>query len=93
MGDVSGVSGAWPIWHQIAEYMITARHIQWDASPAPTWLHQIAICLDTACLRRELLYTTKSESPRSRPSEWIYFRSDFFGNISDTETTKWKIQE
>ena len=93
MGDVSGVSWAGPIWHGIAEYMITAGYIQPNISPVPSWLHQIAICLDTACLRQELLYTQKSKSPKSRPSEWIYFRSDFFGKISVDEMQKWKIQE
>ncbi len=93
MGDVSGVSWAGPIWHQIAEYMIANGHIQPQKSLPPNWLHQITICLDTACLRRELLYTQKFESPKSRPSEWLYFRSDFFGNISANEMEKWKIQQ
>ena len=93
MGDVSGVSGAGPIWHGIAEYMIKNGHINPQKSIPPKWLQQIAICLDAPCLRRELLYTTKSISPKNRSSEWLYFSSDFFGNISDEEAKKWKIQE
>ncbi|MBC7498577.1 transglycosylase domain-containing protein [Candidatus Gracilibacteria bacterium] len=93
MGDISGVSGAGPIWHGIAEYMIAVGYIKPQKSLPSNGLHQIAICLDTACLRRELLYSTKSESPKSRPSEGLYFRSDFFGNISTDEMKKWKIQQ
>ena len=93
MWDISGVSGAGPIWRGIAEYMIASSIITPKKTPVPTWLQQIPICLDTGCLRKELLYTKKSESPRSRSSEWLYFGSDFFGNISDEEAKKWKIQE
>lgn len=92
MGDVSGVSGAWPIWHQIAEYMIEQWMIKNQKITPPTSLHQIPICLDANCLRKELLYTKKSESPKSRPSEWIYYRSDFFWNISQEEMERWSIQ-
>ena len=92
MGDVSGVSGAWPIWHQIAEYMIERWMIKNKKLTPPTSLHQIPICLDTNCLRKELLFTKKSESPKSRSSEWIYYRSDFFWTISQEEMAKWNIQ-
>ncbi|NRH21080.1 hypothetical protein HOO68_03485 [Candidatus Gracilibacteria bacterium] len=92
MGDVSGVSGAGPIWHQIAEYMIERGMIKNKKLTPPTSLHQIPICLDTNCLRKELLFTKKSESPKSRSSEGIYYRSDFFGTISQEEMAKWNIQ-
>ena len=93
MGDVSGVSWAGPIWHGIAEYMIANGYIKPQKYLPPKWLHQIAICLDTKCFRKELMYTQKLESPKSRPSEWLYFRSDFFGKISSEEAEKWKIRE
>lgn len=35
MGDISGVSGAGPIWHQIAEYMIKSGHIKPQKSIPP----------------------------------------------------------
>ena len=35
MGDVSGVTGAGPIWHQIAEYMISRGMIRPHDSPPP----------------------------------------------------------
>ena len=93
MWDVSGVSGAGPIWRGIAEYMMASGIITSKKTPVPIGLQQIPICLDTQCLRKELLYTTKSGSPQSRSSEWLYFGSDFFGKISDEEVVKWKIQE
>ncbi len=93
MGDVSGVTGAWPIWHQITETMIERWMIKNQEFIVPNSLHQIPICLDTKCFRKEMMYTHKFESPRSRPSEWLYFRSDFFGNIMSEEIEKWNIQE
>lgn len=93
MGDVSGVTGAWPIWHQITEAMIERWMIKNQKIPPPNTLKQIPICLDTKCLRKELMYTKKSESPKSRPSESLYFSSDFYGKIKRDEMEKWRIQE
>lgn len=93
MGDISGVSGAWPIWHHITEYMIERDMISKKNIPPPVWIKQIAICLDTPCLRRELSYTRKSESPKSRPIDGIYFESDFFGGVSQETSEKWKMQK
>lgn len=93
MGDVSWVTGAWPIWHQIVETMIKRWMIKNQKLPPPNPLKQIPICLDKNCYRQELMYTRKSESPRTRPSESLYFRSDFFGELTTEEMRKWKIQE
>ncbi len=93
MGDVSGVTGAWQIWHQIIEVMIERWMIKNQKVPPPSPLKQIPICLDKNCYRQELMYTRKSESPQTRPSESLYFRSDFFGELTTEEIRKWKIQE
>lgn len=92
MGDVSWVTGAWPIWHQITEAMIERWMIKNQKLASPNPLKQIPICLDTKCYRKELLYTRKTESPKSRPSESLYFRSDFYGELTEEETRKWNIQ-
>jgi membrane carboxypeptidase/penicillin-binding protein PbpC len=93
MWDISWVSGAWPIWHEITEYMIRNKLISWYNIPPPVWIKQIPICLDTSCLRRELSYSRKSESPRSRPIDGIYFESDFFGWVSQEVSERWKMQK
>lgn len=93
MGDVSGVTGAGPIWHQVAESMISRWMIKKQNSNPQNVLKQIPICIDTKCLRKELMYTKKSESPKSRPSEWLYFSADFFGKITPEEMKQWNIQE
>lgn len=93
MGDVSGVTGAGPIWHQVAESMISRWMIKKQNSTLQNALKQIPICIDTKCLRKELMYTKKSESPKSRPSEWLYFSTDFFGKITPEEMKQWNIQE
>jgi hypothetical protein len=59
---------------------------------APASLHQIAVCLDMNCRQRELVYTKKSESPKSRPKNDTYYSSDFYGDISHDEMEKWNIE-
>jgi penicillin-binding protein 1C len=92
MGDVSGVTGAWPIWKALTEAMIERWMIKNQKNPPPNILKQIPICLDTKCFRKELMYSKKSESPNSRPSESKYFSSDFYGKITLDEMEKWNIQ-
>ncbi len=92
MEDVSWVSGAWPIWHQIAEYMISRWLIQNTRSPPPEWVTDTLICLDTRCLQKEQTYLKNPEDIRSRPKDNIYYESDFVGNISTEEKEKWNIQ-
>lgn len=92
MGDISWVSGAWPIWHQIIEYMISKWMIKNQIIPPPVPLKQLSICIDINCFRKELMYTKKSEIPKTRPAEWLYFQSDFFWNINQDEMERWKIR-
>lgn len=91
MGDVSGVTGAGPIWHHIAEYMISRGMIRRTDSPAPRPLRQISVCLDLACTRTELSYSKKTKSPASRPLDRLYHMGDFFGAVSEEEREKWGI--
>ncbi len=86
------MSGAGPIWHSIAEYMIGHGMVKKYTPKIPSSLHQIGICLDMNCRQRELSYTKKSESPKSRPKNEKYYRSDFYGDLSRDEMEKWNIE-
>jgi hypothetical protein len=44
-------------------------------------------------MRREFSYSKKSEGPKSRPIDGIYFESDFFGGVSQEASEKWKMQK
>lgn len=92
MEDVSWVSGAWPIWHSIAEYMISRGVIQPWNTPIPSGLTEAYICLDTKCIRKERTYMKKPGSIESRPLDNIYSLRDFIGWITDDEQWRWNIR-
>ncbi len=92
MWDVSGVSWAGPIWHNIVEILIWEWIIKNIKNPAPEPLKQIPFCLDIECNRKELSYTKKTTTPQSRPIDSTYFSSDFYGNLTSEEKEKWNIQ-
>lgn len=91
MDDVSWVTGAWPIWHTIAEYMI-GKWLIWDIRlNPPTWITETLLCLDIRCLRKERTYMKNPESIKSRPLDNIYYEEDFVWSITMDEKKKWKI--
>ncbi len=92
MEDVSGVSGAWPLWHTIAEYMISRRLITRDDSPIPPDLYTREICLDKNCYQKELRLSKREKSPKSRPINNLYYESDFITRLTKEEKEKWKIR-
>jgi penicillin-binding protein 1C len=92
MEDVSGVSWAWPLWHSIAEYMISRRLITNDISLPPSELQLREICLDTNCYQKELRFSKKEKSPKSRPIHNLYYESDFITRMTKEEMEKWKIR-
>lgn len=91
MTDVSWVSGAWPIWYSMAEYMIQKWLIRKEVPKIPPWVEKISFCLDTRCIRKELRYAKKGVSQQSRPLDRIYYESDFVTNLTTEEMKKWKI--
>ncbi len=91
MEDVSGVSGAWPLWHSIAEYMIARGLIRDNDTSPPPGLALREICLDRRCLQQELRLSKKSTSLRSRPVSKLYYESDFITRMTEEEKKKWSI--
>jgi len=59
----------------------------------PPWIHEISICTDSACLHKELQVGEKDIPQRSRPEESIYYKEDFFSEVTNEEMQKWNIQE
>jgi hypothetical protein len=92
MDDVSWVSGAWPIWHSIVEYMISLGMIQQRKNIIPSWVYMNYSCLDIRCLQKEATYMKDPNSIKSRTKDGIYYLTDFFGKITSKEKEKWKIQ-
>ncbi len=85
MEDVSWVSGAWPLWHRIAEYMIEHHMIYKTESKEPEWVQEIPICLDLRCFQKEIQYSKKTTSPKSRILDHVYYAEDFYTPPTEEE--------
>ncbi len=92
MDDVSWVSGAWPIYHHIAEYMIAKGMIRNPEKTIPLGIKESSICLDTLCNQKILSYTRDGFMIKSRPKSNLYFESDFITPLTNEEKKKWKIE-
>lgn len=93
MKDVSGISGAGPIWHNMAEYMIKKGIIHEKRNNLPKWVNESYICMDAQCLRKERTFLKNQNVIKSRPIDKIYYASDFFSIITESEKEKWNIQD
>ena len=93
MEDVSGVSGAGPIFHSIAEYMIEEGMINRNDPEIPEWVEKTSLCLDTACMQREDAYHWKDHIPQSRILDKKFIRSEFITPLTEEEIQKWKIRD
>lgn len=93
MGDISWVTGAGPIWHTLAEYMISTGLIRPYREDTPDGVSETLICLDTHCLQRERTYMKNPDSIESRILSKSYRIQDFFGVITEEEKRKWNIEE
>lgn len=93
MKDVSGVSGAWPIWHHIVEYLIKNRTISSTVQEnPPEWIQKKSICLNTSCFQKELRYSKSKKGQKSRPRDNIYYEDDFFTPLTEQEKYEWNIR-
>ncbi len=92
MNDVSWVSGAWPIFHHIAEYMIEKGMISSPNIVVPRGIIESSICLDIPCNQKVLGYTREWITRKSRPKNNLYFESDFITPLTFEEKRKWKIR-
>lgn len=92
MLDVSGVSGAWPIWHNLAEYMIARGMIVKHPQKIPPSIKEIAYCLDSRCVRQDLRYGKDGTTQKSRPLDRLFYEWDFVTRLTEEEMEKWKIE-
>lgn len=92
MQDVSGVTGAGPIFHQIAETMIKKKYIKNGLISTPTNIIENYRCLDLSCFQKEHTYSKKWNTQKSILWENIYYESDFLIPLTLEEKIKWKIK-
>ena len=52
MDDISGVTGAGPLYHGIAEYLISSGYITSKERVPPSGIVYTYICLDKKCLQK-----------------------------------------
>ncbi len=93
MQDVSGVSGAGPIFHHIAEYMIERGLITRKDPRVPDGISEVSVCLDTPCNRKEQTYRRDGMSNLSRILDKKYILSEFITPLTDDEMKKWNISK
>jgi len=93
MRDVSGVSGAGPIWHQIAEELIQRRWIQDTQIPPPPGIHQVTRCRDTPCYQKEFFPSKKTGTiPFYNPATGFPL-ADFIGIVTPEEEVQYHIKD
>lgn len=94
MRGVTWVTGAWPIWHFMAEELgslfYADRGERWVV--VPDWIEQYSHCLDSRCFRTELSFTKTGKKEKSSIIENTFFEQDFFISLSDEEKKRWNIQ-
>lgn len=93
MQDVSWVSGAWPIFHHIAEYMIAHGMIENIELAIPEGIEKTTICLDNSCMRKEEWFRWKNMTNLSRILEKKFYKSEFITPLTDEEIEKWNIKQ
>ncbi len=88
MQGVTGITGAGYIWHQIIEKAITLGYITEQKIPVPQEVVRTSYCLDTACFRKEMIFTQQGSEFASRLTEWVYAEQDIFEKLSSYEQEK-----
>jgi penicillin-binding protein 1C len=92
MDDVSGITGAGPLYHGVVEKLIESGFITDSPRELPRGTSQEYLCLDSNCLQKSSTYIKNGWSRKSRPINSLYYASDFIGPMSEEEKIKWKIQ-
>lgn len=92
MNDVSWVTGAGPLFHQVAEKLIYAGYIETGSEQIPEWLEEALLCLDRWCFQKERVLIEKNHIIKSRPKNNFYSVSDFITPLTNEEKKKWKIE-
>ncbi len=92
MDDISGITGAGPIYHAIAEDMIARGYISTNYLAPPQGIISSFLCMDTKCLQKNSSYIHDGWSRKSRPTSNLYYKEDFVTDMSIEEVEKWKIR-
>lgn len=92
MDDISWVTGAWPIYHAIAEDMIRRGYITPRDLSIPRGIISSFLCMDSRCLQKQATFTRNGSTRKSRPISNLYYKEDFVTDMTLEEIEKWKIQ-
>lgn len=85
---VTGISGAWYIWHQVIEKAIEQGYIQNRDRVVPAWVIEADYCLDSLCFRKENIYSSVWKEYYSRLVEDIYASEDIYETLDNYEREK-----
>lgn len=92
MNDVSWVTGAWPIYHRVAEDLITRWYTKKKERTFPEWIMTNYLCQDEKCFQKEIAFTRIWYERKSRPASKLYYEKDFITPLTLEEKENWKIR-
>ncbi len=92
MDDISGVTGAGPIYHAITENLIARGFINPVDMNPPRGILSSFLCMDTNCVQKSSSFIRDGWSRKSRPLSNLYYKEDFVSDMSREELEKWKIR-
>ncbi len=92
MTDVSWVTGAWPIFHKVAEELIRLGYIKAKSYPIPKGVIENYLCRDENCYQKEISFTHSWYVRKSRPASKLFYETDFITPLTQEEKKHWKIQ-
>lgn len=88
MTGVSWITWAWYLWHHIIEKAISLWIITDTDYDSPKGVEKSYYCLDSDCLRREIIYKKTWKDYKSSILDNKYFIEDIYENLDDFENQK-----
>jgi len=85
MVDVSGITGAAPIWHRIVESAIQMGYVDSNEIITPDALNRYEKCISTSCSQKEVIYQSTSKEWLSDLISGEFCLEDFYIQNIETE--------
>lgn len=89
MVNVSGITGAAPIWHRIVESAIKMGYVSNNSIEVPRSLDEYKKCINARCTRNEVIYQNDKKEWISDLENGIFCLEDFYiSNVNAEEIQK-----
>jgi hypothetical protein len=88
MKGVTWITGAWYIWHQLIEKVISLGYIKNREIEIPNGVIEDYYCLDLDCFSRELIYKKKWKEYFSKLQDNYFSEKDVMEDLNTYEKEK-----